>query len=54
MKPASSFAERITDNLDSLSPAARRAAYYFRDNREEVLIASASELVADELNCVPR
>jgi len=42
--PSPTFAERITASLDSLSPAARRAACYFRDNREEVLIASASEL----------
>jgi len=44
LKPPQSFDERITGNLDRLSPAARRAAWYFRDNREEVLIASASEL----------
>ncbi len=44
MKPVPTFAARIIDNLDNLSPAARRAACYFRDNREEVLIASASEL----------
>jgi len=42
MNPAISFDDRINASLGRLSPAAQRAAYYFRDNREEVLIASAS------------
>jgi len=44
MNTAISFDDRINASLGRLSPAAQRAAYYFRDNREEVLIASASML----------
>jgi DNA-binding MurR/RpiR family transcriptional regulator len=44
MNLALSFDDRINASLGRLSPAAQRAACYFRDNREEVLIASASLL----------
>jgi DNA-binding MurR/RpiR family transcriptional regulator len=44
MKASISFDERINGSLGRLSPAAQRAAHYFRDNREEVLVASASTL----------
>jgi DNA-binding MurR/RpiR family transcriptional regulator len=44
MKSSISFDDRISGTLGRLSPAAQRAAHYFRDNREEVLIASASML----------
>jgi DNA-binding MurR/RpiR family transcriptional regulator len=40
------FAERIADSAAALSPAARRVARYFLDNREEVLAASAAALAA--------
>jgi DNA-binding MurR/RpiR family transcriptional regulator len=40
------FAERIADSAAGLSPAARRVARYFLDNREEVLVASAAALAA--------
>ena len=40
------FAERITERLAQMSPAEQRAARFFRDNREEVLIASAAALAA--------
>jgi len=41
-----SFDQRLVDRLDSLSPAEQRVAQFFRDNREEVLIASAASLAA--------
>jgi DNA-binding MurR/RpiR family transcriptional regulator len=40
------LAERIADSAAGLSPAARRVARYFLDNREEVLVASAAALAA--------
>jgi DNA-binding MurR/RpiR family transcriptional regulator len=40
------FAERIADSAAGLTPAARRVARYFLDNREEVLVASAAALAA--------
>lgn len=46
MKTAITFEERIEDRLDALSPAARDVARFFRENREEVMIASAAALAA--------
>jgi DNA-binding MurR/RpiR family transcriptional regulator len=39
-----SFDERFHASLDRLSPAEQRAARFFRANREEVLVSSASAL----------
>ena len=39
-----SFDERISLKLHTLSPAEQRVAHYFRDNREAVLVSSASVL----------
>ncbi len=44
MAPAAPFAERLKTCLHQISPAEQRVAQYFLDNREEVLIASASTL----------
>ena len=38
------FDERVNASVERLSPAERRVARFFRDNREEVLIASALAL----------
>jgi DNA-binding MurR/RpiR family transcriptional regulator len=39
-----SFSDRLSASLERISPAERRVARYFQDNREEVLIASAAAL----------
>src|SRR5579862_2238342 len=44
--PTQDLAERIADGAAGLSPAERRVARYFLDNREEVLVASAAALAA--------
>ena len=44
MNPSPSFEDRMHECLDKISPAEQRVANFFRDNREEVLIASASAL----------
>jgi DNA-binding MurR/RpiR family transcriptional regulator len=44
MNPSASFDERMTACLAGISPAEQRVATFFRDNREEVLIASAAAL----------
>ncbi len=44
MASATTFNERIAACLQQISPAEQRVAQYFLDNREEVLIASASAL----------
>ena len=44
MAPAATFNERIAACLQQISPAEQRVAQYFLDNREEVLISSASAL----------
>ena len=44
MPQANSFNDRLTAYLEKISPAEQRVARFFRDNREEVLIASASSL----------
>jgi DNA-binding MurR/RpiR family transcriptional regulator len=44
MEYSITFDERVSTSLGRLSPAAQRAVHFFRDNREEVLIASASAL----------
>jgi len=41
-----SFAARIAERMAAMSPAEQRAARYFQENREEVLIASAAVLAA--------
>jgi DNA-binding MurR/RpiR family transcriptional regulator len=41
-----SFEECMAANLDRLSPAERQVAWFFQENREEVLIDSASALAA--------
>jgi len=46
METASSFDDRIADRLEAMSPAERRVARFFQENREEVLVASAAELAA--------
>jgi DNA-binding MurR/RpiR family transcriptional regulator len=46
MGAAPSFEERIADRLAEMSPAEQRVVRFFRDNREEVLIASAAALAA--------
>lgn len=38
------FEERIAERFGQMSPAERRVARFFQDNREEVLIASAAAL----------
>jgi DNA-binding MurR/RpiR family transcriptional regulator len=40
------FAQRFADTAAGLSPAERRVARYFQENREEVLVASAAALAA--------
>lgn len=44
MTQSISFDDRVSGSLARLSPAAQRVAHFFRNNREEVLIASASAL----------
>ena len=44
MKSPASFNERLQSCADKISPAERRVAQFFLENREEVLIASASAL----------
>jgi len=46
MKTASRFEDRVADRLDGMSPAERRVVRFFRENREEVLIASAAVIAA--------
>lgn len=46
MAPVQTFTARIAESLARLSPAERRVAQYFQDNREEVLLSSASALAA--------
>ncbi|SDR41910.1 transcriptional regulator, RpiR family [Rhizobiales bacterium GAS191] len=46
MKQAATFDERVADRLQRMSPAERRVARFFQDNREEVLISSAAALAA--------
>jgi len=46
MGAAPSFEERIANRLAEMSPAEQRVVRFFRDNREEVLIASAAALAA--------
>ena len=41
-----SFDERVTERIAQMSPAEQRAARFFQENREEVLIASAAALAA--------
>jgi DNA-binding MurR/RpiR family transcriptional regulator len=43
-RATATFEERIASHLDRLSPAERRVARVFRENREEVLFASAASL----------
>lgn len=40
----STFEERVAGELQRLSPAEQRVALFFRENREEVLVASAATL----------
>ena len=40
------FAQRFANSAAGLSPAERRVARYFQENREEVLVASAAALAA--------
>jgi DNA-binding MurR/RpiR family transcriptional regulator len=40
------FDDRVAACLDRMSPAERRVARFFQDNREEVLIASAASLAS--------
>jgi DNA-binding MurR/RpiR family transcriptional regulator len=42
--PQPTFDQRVTAGLQRISPAERRVARFFRDNREETLIASAAAL----------
>lgn len=44
--PFKTFDERVTAHLDQLSAAEQRVVRVFRDNREEVLFASAASLAA--------
>ncbi len=44
MEPSVTFDDRLKACLDRISPAERRVARFFQENREEVLIASASAL----------
>jgi len=43
---ALNFDERVADRFGEMSPAEQRVVAFFRDNREEVLIASAATLAA--------
>jgi DNA-binding MurR/RpiR family transcriptional regulator len=47
MKPAATFDERVDAVFERMSPAEQRVARFFRGNREEVLIASASALAKE-------
>jgi DNA-binding MurR/RpiR family transcriptional regulator len=42
MPAAASFAQHVNEKLAQLSPVERRVAEFFRENREEVLVASAA------------
>jgi DNA-binding MurR/RpiR family transcriptional regulator len=44
MKPPLTFDEQINTSLETMTPAEQRVARFFQENREEVLIASASAL----------
>ena len=44
MAPVARFDERVSARASAMSPAEQRVARFFRRNREEVLIASASAL----------
>ena len=44
MEPSVTFDDRLMAYVERLSPAERRVARFFGDNREEVLIASAAAL----------
>ena len=44
MEPAVTFNDRLKACADRISPAEQRVARFFLENREEVLIASASAL----------
>lgn len=44
MEPSVTFDDRLNAYLEQISPAEQRVALFFRENREEVLIASASAL----------
>jgi DNA-binding MurR/RpiR family transcriptional regulator len=44
--PTATFEERIAERCWQMSPAEQRVVLFFRDNREEVLIASAATLAA--------
>jgi DNA-binding MurR/RpiR family transcriptional regulator len=44
MPSAASFAQRVNEKLPRLSPVERRVAEFFRENREEVLVASAARI----------
>jgi len=44
MPQTATFNDRLDTYLEKISPAEQRAARFFQDNREEVLIASASSL----------
>jgi DNA-binding MurR/RpiR family transcriptional regulator len=46
LKDASSFDERVTARTDRLTPAERDVTRFFQENREEVLLASASSLAS--------
>ncbi|HEX9559420.1 MAG TPA: MurR/RpiR family transcriptional regulator, partial [Reyranella sp.] len=46
MRHSASVQERVTCNLERLSPAEREVARFFQDNREEVMVASAQALAA--------
>ena len=43
MTPPASFYDRVDACLERISPAEQCVARFFQENREEVLIASASE-----------
>jgi DNA-binding MurR/RpiR family transcriptional regulator len=44
MKHIPAFHERVSESLKRLSPAERRVARFFQENREEVLVTSATAL----------
>lgn len=46
MTVTSTFAQRVAERFAQMSPAEQRVVQFFRDNREEVLIASAAALAA--------
>lgn len=46
MESPETFDERVNASLDRIAPAQQRVARFIRENREEVLIASASALAA--------